>query len=703
MTDLQQELLAIFRDEVREHLSEIRRVLLAAREDGDADFIDAFRRAHSLKGAARAVDNPAIESLAHDLEALLSDAPATGAAAPGLAEMERLLDAIEGEAGDMARIAAPEAAPNDAAVEVPATEQSAGGVDYLRIPAAQVDRALHSMETLSQELQRRDRAETALLQIQASLKSLDQRWRRARRAEESDAGAAFEHELLQLARDVGSAMRERRQGTWNLDQAAARLRDDIAELSLVPIESVFGGFGRMVRELARENDRDVTFRDRGFSLHADRRVLQALKDPLMHLLRNAVSHGAEGGAERRAAGKPETVSISVEAAANEGMLVLTVRDDGRGLDFDRIAAVAGEAGILPPQMDDAPALRREQLARLLFSPGFSTAGAVDRLSGRGMGLAIVHDTVRRLQGSIDIHPATPYGTQIVIAAPLVAARHNVLLVEAGPNIFALPMHPIESLLRLKTSDIHSMGGSAVVPVTLDGSEIIVPIVGLGALLNMGDKGIPAENGMVSAVLVRWGAYRCAFVVDRLIESRNAIVTDTAVLSSDPHLVNGSLLYDERPVLVLNPAELLARWGRSGRFAGAYETGLLDRVATPATPPTILVVDDSITTRTLEKSILESQGYRVILSMDGIDALSVLRGGTGIDLVITDIEMPRMDGFSLLQAMKNDADLATIPVILMTSRADPEDMRRGLDLGADSYITKQKFDQRELLSAITQLL
>ncbi len=688
MNDLQQQLLAIFRDEAAEHLEEIRRAVAAARAGAVADFQDAFRRAHSLKGAARAVGNAAIEALAHDLEALLA-----AEQEPGAAELEaavRLMDSIEAAVSPTDEGSA--APSEDEGAEAPA----APSPDYLRVAAGQVERAQHSMESIAAELLHSAGIEEHLLRIQAGLRVMEQRARRPRAGQQGSP-----QELSQALRDVAAALRVQRQSTWKLEQAAERLRDDLGALSLVPIETVFGGFGRMMRELADERGVALEFRTEGFARQADRRVLQALRDPVMHLLRNAISHGTEPAAARTAQGKPPAASVSAVAETREGTLELVIRDDGKGLDFDAIAERARQAGLVEPDAEPP----REQLARLLFSAGFSTAGEVDRISGRGVGLAVVEDAVRRLQGTVDIRPARPWGTEVVISVPLMQARHHLLLVETGANLFALPVHPIEQLLRLKAEQLQSMGGSVMAPARIDGADVLVPMVALDGLIGMGGGDIPLENGVAQAVLMRWGGYRCALAVDRLVDAREAVVTEPDVLTSDPALVIGSILVDERPVLVLSPSEMLQRWGRSGRHAGAYDARLHERgsAAREKAIPTILVVDDSITTRTLEKSILEAQGYRVVLSVDGLDALTVLRNQGMIDLVVSDIEMPRMDGFGLLQAMKNDRHLEGIPVILMTSRADPDDVQRGIDLGADAYILKQKFDQRELLAAIAQLL
>jgi two-component system chemotaxis sensor kinase CheA len=250
------------------------------------------------------------------------------------------------------------------------------------------------------------------------------------------------------------------------------------------------------------------------------------------------------------------------------------------------------------------------------------------------------------------------------------------------------------LLRLPVNTLETVEGRPTARIEIAGQDVIVPVVVLAVLTGSPNAPLPTEAGHVKAVLVRHGSRTCALAVNAFHDVRTMLVSDVQAIGLS-ELVSGTvLLENEIPALVLSPDSLVA--GGLGLTRWAPEEERRSR--------TILVVDDSITTRTLEKSILEAQGYEVLLSVDGIDALHVLRsGGTIVDLVIADVEMPRMDGFGLLQAIKNDPRLSTLPVILMTSRADPEDVRKGLDLGASAYITKQKFDQRELLATIGQVL
>lgn len=743
MSDFRQELLAVFQAEHQEHLQVLRAVLEDAARGGQPDLREASRRAHTLKGAARAVDLPAVEQLAHRLETLFEAAGAgeRRLSGPAVDAVQRALDDVEGfvaavaegreapplrqaiealdsllgltpsateapsEAGPM-RGAPPE--PDSATVATSATE-------YLRVSAEQVDRLSTAVHTLTAELQRREDLAGGLRDLERRLRGLGRQWDelrgRAGPPDNADPAArtrlqGFDHNLRELTRQVSGLSRRRSGEAWALDQAARRVREEAELIALVPAEGVLGPLGRMARDMAREEGRNVAVRLENLELRADRRVLQALKDPVLHMLRNAIGHGVEPEAERIARGKPPQAEVGLRLASRGGRLVVTVFDDGRGPDLKRIEEVALRRGLLPARGAEDPPPSPDHLLALVFEPGFSTASEVDRLSGRGMGLSVVAEVARALRGSVQLRPRQPWGAEVEISVPFSAALQLLLLVEAEGQTLALPSHGIVRLLRLRADTLEHVEGRPVARIEIAGNDVLAPVIALSTLLRSHAVQLPVESGHVHAVLLRGGARHCAVAVEALREVRTLLVGDADTPGMDAELVSGvALLEDDMPVLVLSPEGLVGRWMRDESRLAAGGLGLAETGPAPAgLQPTILVVDDSITTRTLEKSILEAQGYRVLLSVDGLDALSLLRAGDAvIDLVIADVEMPRMDGFALLQAMKADPRLAPIPVILMTSRADPTDVRRGLELGAGAYVTKQNFDQRELLATIGQLL
>ena len=727
--DIRQQLLAAFEVEHREHLDAIRAALAA---EGPVDWHDVFRRAHSLKGAARAVDLPPVEAVSHQLEALFErihtgrralDREARAATHLALDRIEAFVaaggtgampdDALAALAACLDPSAAPRPAPAAEAPPpaiAPAAPESVSdpAQAVLRVPAASVEALTRASHGLWSALP----AQTALAERAArmggQIRALRRRAEAARNPGEAEEAAPLRAALAEIEAGLGTLLREasdlaqgHKAANLTVETAAARLREEAERLALVPAETVFGGLARAVRDGARAEGREVEVTARGLDLPVERSMLQALKDPVLHALRNALSHGAEPPEARARAGKPAALAIALTVEAQGGRLVLGIHDDGRGPDLAAIEAKGRARGlILPGEVLDA-----ESLLAIPFEPGFSTAGAVDALSGRGMGLSVVAEVARALHGQVRLSARRPHGTSLVLTLPLSAARRPVIVVEAGGTRYALPSGAAEALLRLDPAALDTVAGRPVMPVeAADGEGATLPVAALSALIGVAP--VPAEGRLTPALRLRGARGRCIVTVERLHEVRTLLVLPAPPFGADPALVTGTvILGTDTPVLVLDPDGLLDRLGHTGpRAAPAATEAAGDGTLASKRRSTILVVDDSITTRTLEKSILEAAGYRVIVCVDGQEALDRLRARIEpVDCVVADVEMPRLDGFGLVGALRAEADFARLPVILMTSRGAESDVARGLELGADAYLTKQKFDQRELLDTIGQLL
>lgn len=712
MADIRAQLLAAFDVEHRDHVQAIRRALAAPDR---ADMREVFRRAHSLKGAARAVDLPRIEELAHKLEDLFA------AVGEGRASLDRrtmddiqlALDSIEAEAQAVrqGRSASPQAetAGSDEGVVAPDAAEPERDLEYVRIDVHALRELSEAAHQLGNDVRGEAAAADALRRLQAESRRLEKLWRELRRQAASAGQGAkardFEVGLKALSQELSDLAQRQRRTSWTLGTDFGLLREQVDRIALTPAEAVFGDLGRMARDLAREAGIEVDVRVDGLEVRAERRVLQALRDPLIHLIRNALSHGAEPADARAAAGKPERLLIGLEISARGGRLLARVYDDGPGPDLRKIEAAAVAGGLLTRRGPDDPPPSPEEILALAFEPGISSAGGVDRLSGRGMGLSVVLETVRGLGGGARLAARRPYGAEVIVSAPVSMARQTVVVVEAGGAAYGVPSFAVVRLLRLAHEGLEIVQGAPTARISIDGQGVVAPVVSLAAVLGSGSPDIPASGGAVSALLLARGERYVAFAVESLSDVREMTVEGVEGDGFDPALALGAaLLEGDAPITVLNPDGLVDRWLRDERRLAAAGLGLATAAPERVRQRTVLVVDDSITTRTLEKSILEGQGYRVLLAVDGVDALNTLRSGAAvIDVVVADIEMPRMDGFSLLQAIKADAGLANLPVILMTSRDDPTDVRRGMELGAEAYITKQKFDQRELLATIGRIL
>lgn len=716
--------------EHKEHLERIRSILaVLEQKDGTpagADVDEAFRRAHSLKGAARVVDLHPIETLAHRLETLFSRVREGGVHLDLalLGVVHRVLDSTEDWLAALSEsrplpdttraLEAIEAALNIEAqtpqtrAEVPAPALPFQKLETVRVNTEDLDRLLRSTDRLAAEIIHQEGLVQQLREVNHQVTEVAREWERVRRVSAvalrrltAEPGLArfarylefVEHQVHALSSRTRTIHLQHQRNSWTLRQLGGEIQEEVKRARVVPAESVYEGFHKMVRDLARDQGKEIEFRVSGFEVQADRLVLQALKDPLMHLLRNAVTHGIEFPEQRNSNQKSRTGRVSLRMQAQGNRLNVVVEDDGRGVDLKRVTQVAIQRGLLTEAEAGTRAPR--DLSRLIFQAGFSTSNVVTDLAGRGMGLSVVHETVERLQGEVDIQPANGGGTAILLSVPLSISTHRLLLVNSCSQTFGIPVHAIERLYRVRASEVQTVEGRPV--VSYQGKQI--PLMTLARILELGDSEVAVEGSVFPAMVLRSTNKHVAVVVDDFLSERDALIKDLSVSLPPASKVTGGILTADGSVaLVLNPSAIIESFqqlnGRPG-FA----------TASPAPQKqefTILVVDDSITTRTLEKSILEAHGYHVRVAVDGVEALEQLRDQPA-DLVIADVQMPRMDGFTLVEQIKQDPRIARIPVIIVSSLERREEQERGLALGADAYIVKRKFDQQELLDVIRQIL
>jgi two-component system chemotaxis sensor kinase CheA len=747
--DIRQRLLATFQIEHKEHVERIRETL-ATVEAADGrpagpELDEAFRRAHSLKGAARAVDLRPLEGLAHRLETLFSrireqairlDKPVIRVIAQALDASEDWLAAMSGGGKEPAMPAealeaidallgtpaqrpleksAPVTVPGVATVtasESATAVRSAPAIpsDTLRLRAESLDRIVTSAGQLLTEGLRQNEVTSQLRQASLQLAETVAERNRARRSgagvfQRLDSSPEFavaaryvnflDHQIHVLTKEVGAVLQLQERNTWALRALAGELQHDIRQARMVPAENVFDGFRKMVRDLARDAGKAIDLHLTGLHVEADRTVLQALKDPVMHMLRNAVSHGLESETERRSRGKNPEGRIDLTLDVHGTQLRCTVEDDGRGVDLRKVSETAVRKGLIAEA--EIAARAPADLLRLILLPGFSTATSVTDLSGRGMGLSVAAQAIGRLQGTIDVGAGSRGGTRITMTVPVSVSTHRLLLVTCQNRTLAIPLQAIERLRRIALADMQTVHGRPVVEI--EGERI--PLVSLAHLLNPEEPAVTATQNSLCVMVVRGGDRRLAVAVDAFLAERDAIIKDLpAPANVNAQILGATLLEDASVCLVLNGTVIVESSQHS------MEPLVL---AAAAEPPAIvehsieiLVVDDSLTTRTLEKSVLEAHGYQVAIAVDGVDALNRLRAGP-VGLVISDVQMPRLDGFGLLEEMKRDPRLANIPVVIVSSLEDPEDQARGLTLGADAYIVKRKFDQHELLETVRQIL
>jgi len=677
-------LIRVFLSELDERLNDFDADLNAlagpSSDAGQAEVVTRlFRGAHSLKGAAASIGASGIEHVCQQLEDVLAKLR-DGAVVLDAARSEMLaLAAAELRAAG--RQLATDVAPAAAAAPPPPTAAPASAIprtvstrvhvndNTLRVPADTIDTLLEqsgellaSHHRLSDLVHDVDEAGMAIQRLHAATHDSEHK---RHREDLRDLHATLER--------IATAMQAER---TQLQRAAAELDEGIRSIRLLPFGEACAGLDRVAHDVAEATGKRVRLEIGGAGVGIDRVIADRLRDPLVHLIRNAVDHGIESPDERVRCGKPPEGTLRLAALPKLRSLEVSISDDGCGLNREQLRQRIRERGI---------ELSEEELPQAVFLPGVSTAASVTHLSGRGVGLDVVRAEVEAMSGTVEVHSSSS-GTTFVLNLPLTITTYRVMLVSIGAHTFGLNLTSIDRVLRIDPGTLASVEGRQV--LLLDNG--VIPLVPLAALVGTE----PAAEAPQIAVILRRGAQAVALAVDGLIDEREIYLHTLGPRLQALPLVNGAAIGTDGSIaLILRTSSLvdLALEMRSARMAAPVTD------AAPAAKR-VLLVDDSITTRTLECSILEAAGYDVLTAADGAAAWTLL-GEQTVDLVVTDVDMPRMDGFALVEAIRASATLRELPIILVTARDDESDRQRGLEIGADAYIVKSSFRQEELLDAI----
>jgi two-component system chemotaxis sensor kinase CheA len=758
--ELKRELMTIFRAELEEHCGTLNKGLLALEEglpeaERDALLADLMRALHSLKGAARTVKLQDIATVAHRLEDVLgavrraeliptselfdlllpaldslqemADAHLRGEPLPA-EKREQLLVGLEavlrgdvetGRSGDgeTGRQVPP---PRPAAPASPAE-------DTIRVATAGLDVLMDDMGELMVTRLRSEQRLAEFRTLQQRIAHWEKSWRQARlhytrlrrrnsrRAEvdpgqaqggRQDAGLWQAHDIVPLLdfldlneaylKDIGAQVSELAHSFGSdcgrLIFLTDDLQDRIRRLRMLPIATLFDVFPRMVRDLARERGREVVLRIEGAETEVDRRVLEALKDPLTHLLRNAVDHAIEPPDQREAAGKPRRGTVHLRAAQKGNTVVLEVADDGTGVDLQAVRQAAVARGLLTEQ--EAASLNEREAIHLIFRSGLSTMPRATELSGRGVGLDVVRENLERLHGLIQVDTAPGEGTTFTLTVPLTLATSHVLLVGVGGQTVAVPTTTVERILKVDGTAVGRVEGRPA--IRANGQPL--PLFSLAQVLELprAEPRLTPDQRM-PVIVLGVAERRVAFRVGELQGIHEVVVKSLGPqLKSVRNVAGATILGTGQVVVILSVADVVKSALAGTTFAASPPVGARE------VRRRVLVVDDSITTRTLEKNILENAGYQVLVAADGEDAWALVQSEP-LDAVAADIAMPRMDGFILTEKIKGDERFRELPVVLVTSLEAPEDKIRGLKAGADAYITKGTFDQQDLLETIERLI
>jgi len=513
-----------------------------------------------------------------------------------------------------------------------------------------------------------------------------------------DYVSASQERMREMSTLVNTLYREYNSDTLQMALVIDGLEDEIKRVRMLPLNTITGTFARMVRDLAQTYGKEAVLEITGGEVELDKRVLEQIKDPLTHLLRNALDHGIETPEKRLALGKSDcgTIILAVEPSGKD--VTISVSDDGAGMDIEAIRKVA-----LRRNIPNAAALSDTELVELIYHANFSTNPIITDISGRGVGLDVVRRNIENLHGRINLEWAPNQGSRFILTIPQSLTSSRDLLVRASGQSFAIPLNVIERILQVHPSEVFSVGGHE--SLRYEGRPLIM--VHLGDVL-----GLPRGNGQISSdqrlpvVILSAAERRMAFVVDDLINEQELVIKGLGrQLVRVGGIAGASMMGSGEVILILQVADLIKLAQHSNGRSVLKSAQPADTAhVTPTRPqPRILVVDDSITTRTLEKNILEAAGYEVQLANDGLEAINLVLNNDLPNLIISDIAMPRLDGFGLTQRLKNEARVNHVPIILVTSLDSPEDKARGIEVGADAYIVKSSFDQNTLLETIEQLI
>ncbi len=523
-------------------------------------------------------------------------------------------------------------------------------------------------------------------------------------------------QLLEIDREVEGQLttmvRERKRYNLNFETTADELRRNMLGIRMLPLDTLFSRFGRLVRDLANERGKQARLVVVGGNVEIDKRILEEISDPLRHLLQNAIDHGIETPKVREASGKSAEGTVTLSASQRGSHVHIKIQDDGAGLDAGVLLASALHKGTI--NSEEARSYNESDIYDLVFRPGFSTRQSVDEISGRGVGLDVVQQNIKRLSGRVSLITERDKGTTFTLEIPLTLATIDVLLVQTAGQLFALPSVMVEATLRPTRNEIVMVENKP----TLRLRNQLVPVVRLDHMLNLPaaeTQKSSSEQDKFQAVLLSAsiggtagqdrGAERyICFEVDELVDEREVVVKALSkFLENVPNVAGATLLGADGLALILDTFGLV-QTARQGGIAPVFSTVMAETTEIIYAPRArrILVVDDSLATRELERSILETAGYEVQTARDGADALQICRQNH-FDLVLTDVEMPNMDGFRLTAALSSDERLRDIPVIVVSSRDSEEDKRRGLQAGAKAYIVKGQFEQNKLLETIARLV
>lgn len=724
---------------------------------------DIFRAAHSLKGASRAVNLTEVEAMCKNLEYIFSALKRGDLkTSPALFDtLHKAFDSIslflstddENQkfqyAGDIKKITErlsidhfqqqlpenssiqslhenlkqePEVKIEDSTSDHPdnhktALDRISLSSDMIRVSATKLDSLFLQSEQLLAVKLANDQTADELFNMQRNIEQWKREWnkvnnyfRRLKSKSENTISAKTRDEedtkfvdfiernnslITELNETLKKLTKLTRQNNRTFGGMLTELTDDLKEILMLPYSSLADLFPKLVRDLSRDLNKDVGFEITGAELQADRRILEEIRDPLIHLVRNSIDHGIEIPAERIRKGKDPRGKIKVSVEKLEGNKIRIIfEDDGKGIDIASLKRSAVEKEIIT--REDARSLKDSEAISLIFHSGISTSRVITDISGHGLGLAIVREKAEKLGGVVDVETETDKGTRFIITLPHTLATFRGIVISCSDRLFVVPVANVEMVLTIDKENLRTIENKETVFI----NNAPVSLVFLSDILDLNRKGI-GQDGLLNIVLLQASGKIIAMAIDKTLYEQEILVKPfNKQLARVRNISGAAVLGNGKIVPVLNVPDIVKSAEKLTPGAALAESALSSDEN--AYEKNILVVDDSITSRMLLKDILESAGYNVKTAIDGIDAMTTLRV-ENFDLVVSDIEMPRMDGFDLCRSIRRDERFSSVPVVLVTALSRREDREKGIDSGANAYIVKSSFDQSNLLETVKRLL
>ncbi|MBM4277595.1 MAG: response regulator [Deltaproteobacteria bacterium] len=756
--DFLKRLLATFKIEAQEHvralssgLIDLERASTAEKRQEMTETI--FRVAHSLKGAARSVNLTDIEAICQSLESVFAALRRQEVAlSPELFDLlHKAVDSLNGlllsvgaertasekfrltkltqRLKDAAQGALPplkekEPEREEEPLVAPETEAYPHSViekpvlaETVRVPVAKLTPVLLQAEELLLAKLSASQRLAELTEINAAFVAWEREWTKVQpeiqkarylleRKDKGDRDNKTDSRLTRLLEFLDwnqahhkllenkfkSATESAEHDHYAFGRTVEDLLTDTKKVLMVPFSSLLELFPKLVRDLSRDQGKEVDLTINGGEIEIDRRILEEMKDPLIHSVRNCIDHGIEDPKERKGKNKSIRGMIKISIAQKESAKIeISIGDDGRGVPVQKVRASALKLGIISEE--ETQKLNDREALSLIFRSGVTTSPIITDLSGRGLGLAIVREKVEKLGGvmSFETHPDA--GTTLRIVLPLTLATFRGVLIRANDHAFIIPVTHVERVVRIKKEEVKTVENKE----TLRINGRILPLMSLCDLLELPQKeNREKEKDFITALVLGSAEKNIAFSVDEVLGEQEILVkTLGRQLLRVRHISGATVLGTGRVVPILNVPDLV----KSAVKATVPAKPLARRAEELETKrKSVLVVEDSITARTLLKNILESTGYKVRTAVDGVDAFAALKT-EGFDLVVSDVEMPRMNGFDLTSKIRADKKLAELPVVLVTALDSREDRERGIEVGANAYIVKSSFDQSNLLEVI----